>query len=308
MKIIFMGTPDFASASLEKLIASGHEILAVYTQPDRPSGRGKKLAYSAVKQVALAHDLPVYQPEKVRSEQTIAELQALQPEVIIVVAYGQILPQAILDIPRYGCLNVHGSILPKYRGAAPIHWAILNGDTVTGVTVMKMDVGMDTGDILSVAEEQITPVDTTESLYNRLKLLGAELLVTTLKELEQGKIVARKQDDAVATYTKLITRDMEKIDWQNSAVSIHNKIRALSGVYTVDSKGETLKIWRSSISEYKDTKLPVGSVVQLNKAGFIVQTGSQTLQIEEVQPANRKRMAAKDFANGRKLEIGEQFF
>lgn len=309
MKIVFMGTPDFASASLEKLIAAGHEILAVYTQPDRPSGRGKKLNYSAVKQVAMAHELPVYQPEKIRNEQSIEQLKAMQPDVIVVVAYGQILPQTILDVPQYGCLNVHGSLLPKYRGAAPIHWAILNGDEVTGVTVMQMDSGMDTGDILSMATETIRPEDTTESLYERLKFLGADLLVTTLQKIVNNELVPCPQQEELATYTKLITRDMEKIDWSNSAKDIHNKIRALKGAYTLDAQGEVLKIWASNISEVNsDKQLPVGTVLQINKEGFLVKAGIGVLQVQEVQPANRKRIAAKDYANGYKLKTGEQFF
>ena len=309
MKIVFMGTPDFASASLEKLIAAGHEILAVYTQPDRPSGRGKKLNYSAVKQVAMAHELPVYQPEKIRNEQSIEQLRAMQPDVIVVVAYGQILPQAILDIPPYGCLNVHGSLLPKYRGAAPIHWAILNGDEVTGVTVMQMDIGMDTGDVLSMATEAIRPEDTTESLYERLKILGADLLISTLQKIVNNELVPCPQQEELATYTKLITRDMEKIDWSNSAKDIHNKIRALKGAYTLDAQGEVLKIWASNISEVNSEKqLPVGTVLQINKEGFLVKAGSGALQVQEVQPANRKRIAAKDYANGYKLKTGEQFF
>lgn len=309
MKIVFMGTPDFASASLEKIIAAGHEILAVYTQPDRPSGRGKKLNYSAVKQVAMAHELPVYQPEKIRNEQSIEQLRAMQPDVIVVVAYGQILPQAILDIPPYGCLNVHGSLLPKYRGAAPIHWAILNGDEVTGVTVMQMDIGMDTGDVLSMATEAIRPEDTTESLYERLKILGADLLISTLQKIVNNELVPCPQQEELATYTKLITRDMEKIDWSNSAKDIHNKIRALKGAYTLDAQGEVLKIWASNISEVNSEKqLPVGTVLQINKEGFLVKTGSGALQVQEVQPANRKRIAAKDYANGYKLKTGEQFF
>lgn len=309
MKIVFMGTPDFASASLEKIIAAGHEILAVYTQPDRPSGRGKKLNYSAVKQVAMAHEVPVYQPEKIRNEQSIEQLRAMQPDVIVVVAYGQILPQAILDIPPYGCLNVHGSLLPKYRGAAPIHWAILNGDEVTGVTVMQMDIGMDTGDVLSMATEAIRPEDTTESLYERLKILGADLLISTLQKIVNNELVPCPQQEELATYTKLITRDMEKIDWSNSAKDIHNKIRALKGAYTLDAQGEVLKIWSSNISEVNSEKqLPVGTVLQINKEGFLVKAGSGALQVQEVQPANRKRIAAKDYANGYKLKTGEQFF
>lgn len=306
MKIVFMGTPDFASASLAELLKTDHEIVAVYTQPDRPSGRGNKLTPSAVKQLALEANIPVYQPLKARASEVISELAAMKPDVIIVVAYGQILPQAILDIPKYGCLNVHGSILPKYRGAAPIHWAILDGERETGVTIMQMDAGMDTGDILSVAIEPISDEDTTTSLYERLKLLGAKLLVDTLCKLAAGELVATPQDNSQATYTTLIKRDMEKIDPNTTAVAIHNKVRALSGAFLLNAASEPLKIWKTAPETVNWGGQP-GEVVKVDKLGFVIATGSGSLRVLEVQPANRKRMSAADFANGSKITAGYIF-
>lgn len=306
MKIVFMGTPDFARESLRQLLQTKHEILAVYTQPDRPSGRGNKLSPSAVKELAVEAGIPVYQPEKARSPEVVAELAALNPDVIIVVAYGQILPQAILDIPKFGCLNVHGSILPQYRGAAPIHWAVLNGDKETGVTIMKMDVGMDTGDVLSIAYEPISDDDTTAILYERLKVLGAKLLVDTLPKLEMGLITPIKQDDAQATYTKLIKRDMEKIDISDSAVHIHNKVRAISGAFILNAEGVPVKVWKTELSEL-NCECKAGEVFRIDKRGIIIATGDGCLKILEIQPANRKRMSAVDFANGNKLTAGYMF-
>ena len=306
MRIVFMGTPDFASACLEKLLQTEHEIVAVYTQPDRPSGRGNKLTPSAVKQVALQANLPVYQPLKARASEVVDELAALHPDVIIVVAYGQILPQAILDIPKYGCLNVHGSILPKYRGAAPIHWAILNGDRETGVTIMQMDAGMDTGAMLAVATESIDDEDTTATLYERLKALGARLLVEILPKLAAGELTAVPQDNAQATYTTLIKRDMEKIDLNTSAVAIHNKVRAISGAFVLNCAGEPLKIWKTT-PDNTGWSGQIGEVVHVDKRGFVLATGQGCLRVLEVQPANRKRMSAADFANGSKLTVGYIF-
>lgn len=305
MKIVFMGTPDFAAASLAELLACGHEILAVYTQPDRPSGRGNKLKPSAVKLLAEQHRIPVYQPQKVRAAQSVTELAALQPEIIIVVAYGQLLPQAILDIPKYGCLNVHGSILPQYRGASPIHQAIMDGQTRTGVTIMQMDAGMDTGDILTVAYEDINPEDTTEGLYERLKTVGAKLLADTLPKLAAGELIPVKQDDTKASYAGMITADMERIDWLQPAISIHNKIRALGSSYAVDAEGNKLKFWQTRV-EPEQTGCP-GEVVSVNKKFFTVATGFGALTVLEVQPANRKRMSAGDFVNGRQMKIGYRF-
>lgn len=306
MRIVFMGTPDFASASLAELLKTDHEIVAVYTQPDRPSGRGNKLTPSAVKQLALEANIPVYQPLKARAPEVVAELAAMQPDVIIVVAYGQILPQAILDIPKYGCLNVHGSILPKYRGAAPIHWAILDGERESGVTIMQMDAGMDTGAILSVACEPIYDEDTTASLYERLKLLGAKLLVDTLPKLVAGEITPIPQDNSKATYTSLIKRDMEKIDPNTTAVAIHNKVRALSGAFVLNAAAEPLKIWKTALEEINWGGQP-GEVVKVDKLGFVMSTADGSLRVLEVQPANRKRMSAADFANGSKITAGYLF-
>lgn len=306
MRIVFMGTPDFARESLAQLLQTEHELVAVYTQPDRPSGRGRKLTPSAVKVLALEAGIPVYQPEKARAAEVVAELAALQPDVIIVVAYGQILPQAILDIPRLGCLNVHGSVLPKYRGAAPIHWAILNGDKETGVTVMRMDAGMDTGDILSIAYEPISAQDTTATLYERLKVLGAKLLVDTLPKLDAGLITPVKQDNSQATYTHLIKRDMEKIDLSSSAEAIHNKVRAISGAFVLNAEGVPLKIWSTELTEF-ECQGSCGEVLRTDKRGIIVVTGSGCLRLLEVQPANRKRMSAVDFANGNQITAGYLF-
>lgn len=306
MKIVFMGTPDFARASLAELLTTEHEVLAVYTQPDRPSGRGNKLTPSAVKQLAQAENIPVYQPQKARAAEVVAELAALQPDVIIVVAYGQILPQAILDIPQYGCLNVHGSILPKYRGAAPIHWAILNGDTETGVTIMQMDAGMDTGAILAVAKEPISADDTTASLYERLKVVGAKLLTQTLPRLQAGEITPEPQDNSQATYTSLIKREMEKIEPAATAVEIHNKVRALSGAFLLNAASEPLKIWKTALNQ-PDWGGQPGEVVKVDKLGFVIATSQGCLRVLEVQPANRKRMSAADFANGNKITAGYFF-
>ena len=306
MRIVFMGTPDFARESLAQLLQTEHEIVAVYTQPDRPSGRGHKLTPSAVKMLAVEAGIPVYQPEKARAAAVVAELAALRPDVIIVVAYGQILPQAILDIPRLGCLNVHGSILPKYRGAAPIHWAILNGDKETGVTVMRMDAGMDTGDILAIAYEPISAQDTTATLYERLKVLGAKLLVDTLPKLDAGMIEPIKQDNSQATYTHLIKRDMEKIDLSSSAEAIHNKVRAISGAFILNAEGVPLKVWSTELTEF-DCHGSCGQVLRTDKRGIIVVTGHGCLRLLEVQPANRKRMSAVDFANGNQITAGYLF-
>lgn len=305
MRIVFMGTPDFAVQALQNLIDSPHEVVAVYTQPDRPSGRGNKITMSPVKKLALEHGLPVYQPERIKTAEAIAQIVAMRPDVLVVVAYGQLLSKEILDIPPHGCLNIHGSILPKYRGAAPIHWAVLNGDTSTGVTIMRMDTGMDTGDILSVAHTEILPEDTTASLYEKLKVQGAELLLEVLSGLEANTITPVKQDDDLASYTKMITRDMERIEWTKTAVQIHNQIRALNGSFTLDDNDAPLKVWETKVVE--NISGTPGTVVHVDKIGFVVATGANSLRLLEIQPANRKRMAAADYANGKQLKVGMSF-
>ena len=244
-RVVYMGTPDFAVPCLDRLVKENYEILAVITQPDRPKGRGQKVAVSPVKEYALSRGLPVLQPEKIKEADFIDQLAALRPDIIVVVAFGQILPKALLDLPPLGCINVHASLLPKYRGAAPIHWAVINGEKITGVTTMVMDVGLDTGDMILAAQSPILPDDTTGSLHDRLKLLAADTLADTLQLACRGSILRTRQDNAAATYAPLITRQIERIDWHKPAWSIHNLVRGLNpwpGAYCL-YQGKILKIW-----------------------------------------------------------------
>jgi len=307
MRIVFMGSPDFAVPSLAALVAAKHDVVAVVTQPDRPKGRGNKVLMTAVKEYALAHDLPILQPNKVKTPEFVAVLQELQPDVIVVAAFGQFLSQQILDLPRYGCLNVHASLLPKYRGAAPIHYAILQGESESGVTIMQMDIGMDTGAMLAHYAVPIPQYMTMGELHDILKVAGAKLLLTVLDQLSAGTAEAVAQPGAEATYAHLLHRDIEKIAWQDTALNIHNKIRALNpwpGTYTILPNGKTLKIWCSQVTDRSTSAAP-GTVVTIDKQGFAVATGAGVLQIIEVQPESKKRMAATIFCNGRGLEVGD---
>lgn len=302
-----MGTPDFAVASLNALVAAGHEIAAVITQPDRPKGRGNKLAFPEVKTRALELNLPVYQPESVKDESFLQLLQEMKPEVIVVVAYGRILPEAVLKLPPYGCLNVHGSLLPAYRGAAPIQRAVLNGDKETGVTIMQMDLGMDTGDILAKRATEITDEDTTGTMFDRLAIIGGELLVEVLADLPNGKYIPEPQEEAKATYAEKVLKAHEVVDWQQSAQHIFNQIRGLApapGAYTL-LKEQRVKLWRSRCHEQNTAEKP-GTVVDITAEGFLVQTGQGVLEILEVQPAGKKAMAAKAFCNGGAVAKGIQ--
>lgn len=308
MRIIFMGTPDFAVASLDALIEAGHEILAVVTQPDRPKGRGNKLTFPEVKTRALALQLPVYQPEQVKEERFLQLLEEYHPDVIVVVAYGRILPQSILDLPVYGCINVHGSLLPEYRGAAPIQRAVLDGRCETGVTTMRMDIGMDTGDILLQAKLPITEEDTTGSMFDKLAKLGGKLLIDTLNGLEEGTITPQKQDDSRATHAARILKTDEEIHWEDSAEKIACQIRGLSPApvaYTL-WEGQRLKLWKAHTCATETGKIP-GTVVAINKASFLVQTGKGCLEVLEVQPAGKKAMPAKAFCNGSGVTVGIVF-
>lgn len=308
MRIVFMGTPDFAVASLNALVAAGHEITAVITQPDRPKGRGNKMAFPEVKTRALELNIPVYQPETVKDEGFLQLLREMAPEVIVVVAYGRILPEAVLKLPPYGCLNVHGSLLPAYRGAAPIQRAVLNGDRETGVTIMQMDLGMDTGDILTQKTAEITDEDTTGTMFDRLAILGGELLVETLAALQEGKITAQPQDEALASYAEKVLKSHEVIDWQQGAEQIFHQIRGLApapGAYTL-LKEQRIKVWRSRY-QMENTEQQPGTVVRLTTEGFLVQTGQGLLEVLEVQPAGKKSMPAKAFCNGGAVAVGVQF-
>ena len=309
MRIVFMGTPDFAVDSLAALVeSSDHEIVAVITQPDRPKGRGQKVLMTPVKEYALEKNLVVLQPAKIRTPEFIEELKALAPELIVVVAFGQFLPKEILELPKYGCINVHASLLPKYRGAAPIHYAVMNGEKESGVTIMRMDKGMDTGAMLAKVATYIGEDMTMGELHNELKVAGAHLLLEVIRGIEDGTIKDMPQNDAEATYASLLDKEIEKIEWSKSASEIHNKVRGLNpwpGAYTLLPDGRKLKIWQTRVmtKEYSGTK--PGTVVAFSKEGFIVACGNGCLEVIEVQPESKKKMPADVYCNGYKMKLGE---
>lgn len=307
MRIVFMGTPDFAVASLKALAEQGtDEIVGVFTQPDRPKGRGQKMLMTPVKEYALEKGYKVYQPQRVKTPEVVELLSGLAPDLIVVAAFGQFLPKEILEMPKYGCINVHASLLPKYRGAAPIHYVILNGETKSGVTIMQMDIGMDTGDMLEKAEVEITPEMTMGELHDSLKEIGGKLLLETVEKIKRGEITPVKQNDAEATYAHLLTRDMEAIDWNLPAAEIHNKIRAFNpapGAFTNLPGGKKLKIWRAEVASGSGSK--AGEVTEVLKNGFKVACGSGVLLVTEVQPESKKRMTAAVFCNGRGINKGD---
>ncbi len=308
MRVVFMGTPDFAVASLDALVNAGYEVQAVITQPDRPKGRGNKLAFPEVKTRALELGLPVHQPDSVKDEAFLELLKGYNPEVIVVVAFGRILPQSVLDLPKYGCINVHGSLLPQYRGAAPIQRAVLDGLKETGVTTMRMDIGMDTGDLLLQAALPITEEDTTGTMFDKLAVLGGSLLIDTLAGLEAGSIVPQKQDDSKATHAARILKEDEVIHWDDDAEKIFCQIRGLApapGAYTL-WEGQRMKLWKSRIHP-KETGRQPGTVVEIGKDYLLVQTGKGCLEILELQPAGKKAMPAKAFANGAGVKEGIVF-
>ena len=310
MKAVFMGTPDFAVPTLQKMIDMGIEITAVVTQPDKAKGRGKKVIYSPVKECALAHDLPVYQPVRIRKEpEFIQTLRDMQPDVIVVVAYGQILPKEILDIPRLGCVNVHASLLPKFRGAAPIQWSIIDGEEVTGVTTMLMDVGLDTGDMLLKTEIPVDPKETGGSLHDKLAAVGGELLEKTLIGLEAGTIVPEKQDDSQAgEYARMLDKELGHIDFNQPAVVIERLIRGLNpwpSAYTYID-GKTLKIWEAEVLD-RNYGCEYGEVAEVTRNCLIIQTGIGALSVKSVQLQGKKRMDIAAFLNGYTIEKGTRF-
>lgn len=309
LRTIFMGTPDFAVPCLDMLIKEDYQIAAVVTQPDRPKGRGRKMTYSPVKEAALLYNLLVLQPDSIKSDDFYNLMAALAPDVIIVVAYGQLLPKRILDLPPCGCINVHASLLPKYRGAAPIHWAVINGEAKTGITTMVMDVGMDTGDMLIKNELPILPEDTTGSLHDKLKEMGAVVLSDTLRQIADGTVSRQPQNDAEATYARMLDRDIERIDWHQPASAIHNLVRGLNpwpGAYC-RLQNKSLKIWQTKVyDEIEPCALP-GRIVQLTKEGFVVETGKGTIEILEVQPESKRRIKASDYVCGYCLTVDNLF-
>lgn len=298
MRIVFMGTPDFAVPSLEALLKRGHEIVAVYTQPDKPKGRGHKLLPPPVKELAMQHGIPVYQPVSLRKEEAIEELRALQPELIVVAAYGKILPVAVLEIPPRGCINVHGSLLPKYRGAAPIQWAVLNGDAVSGVTIQQMGEGIDTGDILAKAETEIGADETSGELFDRLMVIGAALLIETIDKLDS--IVPEPQNEALATHAAMLSKEMSIVDWTKTAQEVHNLVRGLNpwpvAVCTVE--GKRMKIFRTQIVEAQGEP---GVLTNLN-GEMTVFCGENAVHLTEIQPENGKRMRGSDYLRGHPLK------
>lgn len=309
MKIVFMGTPDFAAGALKAIIEAGHEVTLVVTQPDRAKGRSDKLIPSPVKEVALEHNIPVFQPLKIKTPEAVAELRKYDADIFIVAAFGQIISQEILDMPRYGCVNIHASLLPKYRGASPIQRVILDGEKKTGVTIMQMDAGIDTGDMLYKVETEISDEDTFETLHDRLTGIGAEAIVEALPLIESGELVPEKQDDSQSCYAKLIKKEMGKIDFNKSAAEVSRLVRGMNpwpSAYTFLS-GKQMKIWRVSVLPQTDEntgKAVPGEIVELTKDGITVKCGEGSVKILELQLEGKKRMAAKDFLLGAKPEVG----
>lgn len=308
MKIVFMGTPDFASGTLEALIAAGHEITAVYTQPDKPKGRGKEVQMTPVKMVALEHGIPVYQPRRIREAAEVEILRQIPADIFVVAAFGQILSQEILDMPKFGCVNIHASLLPKYRGAAPIQWAVIDGEEKTGITIQQMNAGIDTGDILYVKEYTLDPKETGASLFDKLMVLGAEAIVEALPLIEAGKITPVPQNEAEATHAAKLTKQLGELDFTKSAVVLERLVRGLNSwpsAYTF-FRGKQLKIWEAEVVEAGQTDAEPGTVITVDKQSITVATGEGSLQILELQIEGKKRMACKDFLLGYPVSVGEK--
>lgn len=311
MRIIFMGTPDFAVGTLEALVAAGHDVCLAVTQPDKPKGRGGKMQFTPIKEAAMGHNIPVYQPVRVRQPECIAELRKYQADVIVVVAFGQILPKEILDMTPYGCINVHASLLPKYRGAAPIQWAIIGGEDVTGVTTMQMDEGLDTGDMILKTEVPVAEDETGDSLHDKLAKAGASLCVETLEALLDGTAVFEHQGESTTPYAKMLHKKLGDIDWTKSALEIERLVRGLNSwpsAYT-HWGDKVLKIWKAKAmpSDAMTKDQEPGTVLEVEKDWFSVQTGAGALCVRELQIPGKKRMEAGAFLRGYTLETGTVF-
>ena len=310
MKVVYMGTPDFSVGALEAIINSGHEVTAVVTQPDKPKGRSKELQISPVKACALKYNLPVFQPVKIKEAEAVAKLREFEADIFVVAAFGQILSKEILTMPKYGCVNIHASLLPKYRGASPIQWAVLNGEEVSGVTIMQMDEGIDTGDILMQETVTLDAKETGESLFDKLALCGADLIVKALDAIEAGEVTPVKQDEAASTHVGMLKKEFGKMDFLQDAVVLERKIRGLNSwpsAYTY-MKGKTLKIWDADVVPAdKGIKAQCGEVLEVTKDSFHVMTGNGVLAIKEVQLEGKKRMDVKSFLLGNTIEKGMIF-
>ncbi len=298
-----MGTPDFAVPCLKKLIESDNKIVAVFSQPDKPVGRKQIMTPPAVKVCALENEIPVFQPSRIKDDKSVEIIKKLNPDIIVVVAYGKILPSEILNAPKFGCINVHASLLPKYRGAAPIQWAVLNGDKTTGVSIMQMDEGLDTGDILLVKETEIDPDETSEELFERLSIIGADALIETIDLIKENKLNPVKQPDGEYEYAKLISRELSPIDWNKSAFEIHNQVRGLQSwpVAITKINGKNVKIHKTALLNFKGNKS--GEVVDNNKKLVVSCGDGNCIEILELQPEGKKKMDAKSFLQGNKIEI-----
>lgn len=308
MKIIYMGTPDFSVGPLEALLLAGHEIVLVVTQPDKPKGRGKEMQMTPVKECAIRHQIPVFQPVRIREAENVEYLKTFQTDAFVVAAFGQILSQEILDIPRLGCFNIHASLLPKYRGAAPIQWVIIDGEKETGVTIMKMDAGLDTGDMVAKSVVEISETDTGETLHDKLSEAGSKLIVDTLPTIEDNTASYTPQDNSESCYAKRLTKSLGFIDWNKSAIEIERLIRGLNSwpsAYTY-FKGKTCKIWSAQAIEEKVSG-EVGSISHVEKDIIYINTGKGLLAVKELQLEGKKRLSAKEFMLGHSCEAGMKF-
>lgn len=322
MRIVFMGTPDFSVPALKALVEVGHQVIAVVTQPDKPKGRGKEVQMTPVKIQAMEYGIPVYQPAKVREASFVEVLKGLEADVYVVIAFGQILPKAVLELPKYGCINIHASLLPKYRGAAPIQWCVIDGERETGITTMMMDVGLDTGDMLEKAVIPIEEKETGGSLHDKLSMAGGDLILSTLKKLEEGTLVRTPQTDEGTCYAKMLTKSLGDIDWNQGAVSIERLIRGLNpwpSAYTMWN-GKTIKIWAADVIAGREaadflsesgvpaeTGTAPGTVVCSDKRGLVVSTGGGLLSIRELQMEGKKRMDTPAFLRGYPIPAGDVF-
>ncbi len=305
MKVIFMGTPDFAVGTLEAIIKAGHEVLLVVTQPDKPKGRSGALQFPPVKECAVAHGIEVFQPTKIRLEENVEFLSKYDADIFVVAAFGQILPKSILDMPKYGCINVHASLLPKYRGAAPIQWAVINGDPVTGVTIQQMDIGVDTGDIIVKKELAIEEDETGGGLFDKLAVVGAEACLEAMEQITNGTATRTPQNHEEATHVSMISKEFGNIDWNKPAVEIERLIRGLNPWPSAYTKldGKTFKIWKAKVVE-GDANATPGAVIRVEKDAMAVQTGEGALSLLEVQLEGKKRMEVDAFLRGYAVEAG----
>ena len=307
MRIVFMGTPEFAVPCLERLVSDGHEVVGVFTQPDKPKGRGHKMQFPPVKEKAIEHNIPVFQPVKMKDGTAYGILKELNPELIIVVAYGKIIPQDILDLPKFGCVNIHASLLPRYRGAAPIQWCVLNGEKKSGVTSMQMDAGLDTGDMLIKAETEIDENMTAGELHDRLSMLGAKVMSETINKIIDGTLVRTKQDDTLSNYAPMLSKELCLINWSDSAEKIHNQVRGLSPwpIATSMLNGEIYKLHKT-VKAGKTNGEP-GEITSLDKGITVACGDGNGIRIVTIQAPGKKAMNCEDFLRGHKIEVGEKF-